>query len=179
MESLLKLAALLEKYAPLIEKYLPLLEAQLKKVEEKKPPVEEEPIEPPKPEAVVFFSSQLNVMDVNGEAWDGVSAIGWGSYVRLDSNPKDQFGRPLPAAQLAEIESVEWRTTWDGEKAPEDVARPNVGGALYNKSNGLACSGKVFKEAEDAKRHAWAWYLRYNLKGGRVVETNEITFPVD
>ena len=186
MDSILKLLALLEKYAPLIEKYLPLLEAQLKRgvppppaADRPTPLVEEDIPAPKKPDPIIFFASQLDVMDVNGEPYNPVNAINWGSYVRFDSNPKDQYGKPLPAEMLSEIESLEWKHTWDGEPDRQEFAHINVGGALYQKSNGLAVSAKVFKEGEDAKRHAWAVWLTYHLKGGRTVDTNEITLMVD
>ena len=152
------------------------------------PPIEEEPIVAPvkpipTPETKVFTSSRLDVMDVNGEPYNPLNAIGWGSYIRLDSNPKDQFGSPLPAEQIRPetgvVEKIEWRSTWDGEADTEENHHENVGGRLYNESNGYAISCKVFKENEDARRHSLDVWVTYHLKDGRKVDSNEVRLLVD
>jgi len=151
-------------------------------------PFEEEPmVSPPSVPAApapVFSASQLDVMDVNGEPYHPESAINWGSYIRFDSNPKDQFGAPLPADQIdpttGVVSELEWRSTWDGEGGERPEFHVNVGGNLYNQSNGYACSVKVFKHGvEDNKRHVLDVYVRYTLKDGRVVESNEVRIEVD
>jgi hypothetical protein len=200
MDSIVKLLALLEKYGPLIQKYLPLLEAFLEKqTKPALPKVAEEPLvnppvvpAPPAPApAPIFAASQLNIMDVNGEEYNPLNAIGWGSYVRYDSNPKDETGAPLPAEELAQVGSIEWKSLWDGSPDTAGFHHVNVGGALYAKSNGYACSlkvfkegedakrHKVFKEGEDAKRHTLDVWVTYHLKGGGTVDSNEVRVFVD
>lgn len=155
-----------------------------------KPSVVEEPLvnpppSAPVPPAQVFSASQLNVLDVNGEEYNPVNAINWGSYIRLDSNPKDQFGKPLakelidPASPQCVVQSIEWKSLWDGAPDKAGKCHLNVGGNLYNNSNGYAISAKVFKEGEDDKRHTLDVWVTYHLKAGGTVDSNEVRFQVD
>jgi len=150
------------------------------------PGFEEEDIINPKPVPVpvvpakpIFSASQLNVMDVNGEAYNPGNAINWGSYIRLDSNPKDEKGDPLPKEELAQVESIEWKSLWDGEPDKEGFCHINVGGNLWNQSNGYAVSAKVFLEGRDANRHTLDFWVTYHLKSGKTVDSNEVRFQVD
>jgi len=149
---------------------------------------EEEIIAPPKPVPVVekiFSASQLNIMDVNGEGYNPNNAVGWGSYLRYDSNPKDQFGSPLPfelidpASPKCVVDKVEWKALWDGEPGSHSF-HINVGGNLWNNSNGYAVSLKIFKEdTEDNKRHTLDVWVTYHLKNGGTVDSNEVRVEVD
>lgn len=209
------LGQLIQTLLPVLIQNLPQLIAQLIELFKPKPTaptrptppvVIEEPIivTPPTPQpAPVFTSSQLNILDITGtehpptveEALAG-NACGWGSYIRYDSNPKDQFGNPLPGELLglksdgaggwveddlskSVVASIEWRSTWDGEGGTRPEFTMNVGGNLYNQSLGYACACKVHKEAENKERHTLAVWVRYNLRDGRVVESNEISLYID
>lgn len=194
---------LIKTLLPMLIENLPGLIMQLialfakKPGEPTKPVIEEEPIISPVPpkEPVpdpIFSASKLNIMDITGtenppsvdEALAG-NACGWGSYIRFDSNPKDQFGNPLPFELIdpnnpkCVVSSIEWRSTWDGEGGSRPEFSMNEKGNLWNKSNGYACALKVHKEAENKERHVLAVWVRYKMKDGRTVDSNEISLYID
>lgn len=205
---------LIKTLLPMLIENLPGLIMQLIALFAKKPGtpttpiIEEEPIVSPVPPkepvpSSIFSSVQLNILDITGtdnppsidEALAG-NAVGWGSYIRFDSNPKDQFGNPFPGELLglkkqgnrwvaddlskSVVSDIEWRSTWDGEGGERPEFAVNIGGNLHTQSNKYSCAVKIFKKGvENAERHVLAVWVRFKLKDGRTIDSNEISLNVD
>ena len=139
------------------------------------------PAPAPKPAPVVpdkkFANTRLDLQWVNGTNAHNAEylaggAVGWGAYIRYDSNPIDSEGNKITLEEVLSLPTPEWSWEWDGENGGGPI---NKGGNALEESKGFACAFKIFKEGfEDTKRHKFTVWVTIAGK-----ESNRITLDVD